>query len=93
MLHFCSSLSVNIHVGIYRKIHLVYTQLFDSLSLGKKAEFTILVVLKEKNKYHILTDICGIYKNGSEEPVYKTERETEIQRTNVWTPQVEEGAQ
>ena len=28
---------------------------------------------KEKNKYRILTQICGIWKNGTDEPVCKAE--------------------
>ena len=41
---------------------------------------------KEKNKYHILMNICGIQKNGTDEPVCKAEIETQMQRTNIWTP-------
>ena len=26
---------------------------------------------KEKNKYHILTHICGMYKNCADEPIYR----------------------
>ena len=32
---------------------------------------------KEKNKYRILT-LCRIYKNGTDEPVCKAERETQM---------------
>ena len=46
---------------------------------------------KEKNKYRILTHICGIQKNGTDEPVCKAEIETQTQRTNVWTPRGESG--
>ena len=31
---------------------------------------------KEKNKYPTLTHICGIYKNGADEPICKAEIET-----------------
>ena len=41
---------------------------------------------KEKNKYRILTHICGTQKNGTDEPVCRAETETQMQRTNVWTP-------
>ena len=41
---------------------------------------------KEKNKYCILTHICGIQKNRTDEPVCKAAIETQLQRTNVWTP-------
>ena len=41
---------------------------------------------KEKNKYHILMHVCGIQKNGTDELVCKAEIETQMQRTNVWTP-------
>ena len=47
------------------------------------------VCQKEKNKYHILVHICGIQKNGTDEPVCKAEIETQMQRTNVWTPRGE----
>ena len=39
---------------------------------------------KEKNKYDILTHICGIQKNGTDELISKAEIETQTQRTNVW---------
>ena len=44
---------------------------------------------KEKNKYHILMHMCGIQKNGTDAPVFKAEIETQMQRTNVWTPRGE----
>ena len=44
---------------------------------------------KEKNKYHILLHICGIQKNGTDELICKAEIETQMQRTNVWTPREE----
>ena len=46
---------------------------------------------KEKNKYHILTHICGTQKNGTDELVCKAEIETQMQRTNIWTPRGESG--
>ena len=44
---------------------------------------------KEKNKYHILTHICGIQKNGTDEPVCRAEVEIQMQRRNVWIPRGE----
>ena len=41
---------------------------------------------KEKNKYHILTHVCGTQKNGTNELIYKTEIESQIQKTNLWLP-------
>ena len=46
---------------------------------------------KEKNKYRILTHICGIQKNGTDEPVCKAEIVTQMKKTNVWTPRRESG--
>ena len=46
---------------------------------------------KEKNKYRVLTHICGIWKNGTDELVCRAEIETQMQRTNVWTPMGEGG--
>ena len=31
---------------------------------------------KEINKCHMLTHMCGIYKNGTDEPICKAETET-----------------
>ena len=39
---------------------------------------------KEKNKYRILTHICGIWKHGIDELICKAEIETKTERTNVW---------
>ena len=33
---------------------------------------------KKKSKYHILTHICGIYQNGTDELICKTEIETQM---------------
>ena len=33
---------------------------------------------KEKNRYRILTHICGTYKNGTDEPVCRAEIETQM---------------
>ena len=44
---------------------------------------------KEKNKYRILMHVCGTQKNGTDEPVCRAEFETQMQRTNVWTPRGE----
>ena len=41
---------------------------------------------KDKNKYRILTHICGIQKNGIDDLNYQEEIETQTQRTNVWIP-------
>ena len=38
-----------------------------NLELFKQSEAS----QKEKNKYHILTHLCGIYKDGTEEAVCK----------------------
>ena len=40
---------------------------------------------KEKNKYRILTHICGIQKNGTDKPICRARIERQMQRTDVWT--------
>ena len=49
------------------------------------------VCQKEKNKYRMLTHICGIQKNSTDEPVCKAEIGTQMQRTDVWTPRGDGG--
>ena len=46
---------------------------------------------KQKNKYCIIFLICGIQKNDMEELICKAEIETQMQRTNVWTPRGKKG--
>ena len=46
------------------------------------------VIQKEKNKYRILTHICGIQKNGTYEPIFRAGIEMQMQRTDMWTQQV-----
>ena len=38
---------------------------------------------KEKNKYHILTHICGIKKNGTDEPICSAGIETHVENRCV----------
>ena len=40
---------------------------------------------KEKYQYSILTHIYGIYKDGNDNPVCKTAKETQMYRTVFWT--------
>ena len=40
----------------------------------------------EKDKYHIISLICGIYKKGTSELLYETEIESQMQKTNLWLP-------
>ena len=40
---------------------------------------------KEKHQYSILTHIYGIYKDGNNNPVCETAKETQIYRTVFWT--------
>ena len=40
---------------------------------------------KEKHQYSILMHIYGIYKDGNDNPVCKTAKETQMYRTVVWT--------
>ena len=40
---------------------------------------------KDKDQYSILTYIYGIQKDGNDNPTRKTEKETQMYRTEVWT--------
>ena len=41
---------------------------------------------KEKNKYYTLMHIYGIQKNDTDDLIWKTEIETQLQRTNIRVP-------
>ena len=40
---------------------------------------------KDKDQYSILTHIYGILKDGNDNPICKTEKETQMDRTDFWT--------
>ena len=40
---------------------------------------------KDKDHYSILTHIYGILKDGNDNPICKTEEETQMYRTEFWT--------
>ena len=40
---------------------------------------------KDKHQYSILTHIYGIQKDGNDKPICKTEKETQMYRTDFWT--------
>ena len=46
---------------------------------------------KEKNKYHILTHICGIQKNVTDEPVCKVEIDTDVENKHMDTKKGKQG--
>ena len=39
---------------------------------------------KKKNKYYILTHMCGIQKNGTDGPIFKAEIETHRRREQIY---------
>ena len=39
----------------------------------------------DEDQYSILTLIYGIYKDGNDNPICKTEKETQMCRTDFWT--------
>ena len=45
----------------------------------------IEVSQKEKDKYHMLTHIYGIWKDDTNEISHKAAVETSMQRTDLWT--------
>ena len=39
---------------------------------------------KDKNKYHILAPIYGIWKDGTDEPICRAVMEMQKQKTDLW---------
>ena len=46
---------------------------------------------KEKDNQRIISLICGIQINGSDELICKVEIESQMQKTNLWLPRGEAG--
>ena len=69
-------------------ISLVALRRIDSLYTGKcgtKETSYNEVSQNEKHQYSILTHIYGIYKDGNDNPVCETAKETQMYRTDLWT--------
>ena len=79
--------TVEYHLAIIRNKLGSFLEMWMDLETVIQSE----VSHKQKNKYRILTHICGIQKNGTVELVCRAEIETQMQRTNVWTPRGEGG--
>ena len=45
----------------------------------------------EKDKDHVISLICGILKNDTNELVYKTETYLQTQKANLWLPKRKRG--
>ena len=43
------------------------------------------VTQKEKDKYHVLTHVYGIQKNGTDEPICRAATEMQTETTDLWT--------
>ena len=52
-----------------------------------------IVILSEvsQRKYRMISLICGIFKNGTNELIYKTEIKSQMQKTNLWLPRLKQG--
>ena len=72
-----------------RKQWYVYTMEYY-LAIKKNTFESVLmrwmkVSQKEKHQYSILTHIYGIWKDGNDNPVCETAKETQMKRTDFWT--------
>ena len=80
-----------------RKLWYIYTMEYYSAVKKSTFESVLLrwmklepiiqseVSQKEKHQYSILTHIYGIQKDGNDDPVCETAKETQMYRTDFWT--------
>ena len=69
-------------VHIYNGILLKKNKIMPFAVTWMDLEIVILSKLSqtEKDKYHMISLICGILKNGTNEPIYKTEIFTDVEK-------------
>ena len=72
-------------MGYYSAIKRNKTGSFVEMWMDLESVIQSEVSQKEKNKYRILTHICGIQKNSTDEPISRARIETQKQRTGMWT--------
>ena len=81
-----------------RKLWYIYTMEYYYSAIKKNTFESVLmrwmklepiiqseVSQKEKHQYSIITHICGIEKDGNDDPVCETAKETQMYRTVFWT--------
>ena len=80
-----------------RKLWYIYTMKYYSAIKKNSFESVLMrwmkwepiiqseVSQKDKDQYSILMHIYGILKNGNDNPICKTEKETQVYRTDFWT--------
>ena len=77
---FCVLSSVSGHLGCFHVLATV-----KSAATNLKPIIKSEVSQKEKGKYYLLMQVCGIQKDGSDEPVYRATVEMQTERTDAWT--------
>ena len=75
------------HSAIKRNEIMPFAETWMDLEIAIQTE----VSQKEKDKYRIISFICGIQKNGTDELICKAEIESQMQKTNLWLPTGEGG--
>ena len=64
---------------------------FAATWMGLEINILSEVSQTEKDKYHMILLVCGILKkNGTNELIYKTRVESQMQKTNLWLPEGKE---
>ena len=71
---------VHIHNGIFNVIPIKLPMVFESVLMKwMKLESIIREVSqKEKHQYSVLVHIYGIYKDGNDDPICETAKETQM---------------
>ena len=91
---------IHTHTHIYIMMWNIYINTIAFYSAIKKDETLLfaaawknleIIILSEvnqtkKDKYHMISLICGILKNNTAELTYETEMDSQIQKTNIWLP-------
>ena len=77
-------------VCIYNRILLSHTKernwvICSHTWLNLESVIQSEVSQKQKNKYQVLTNIYGIYKNGTDKPICRERKDMQAQRMDLWT--------
>ena len=72
-----------------QRVHFANRTIYAEFSPVEKASKDVAkqseVSQKDKHQYSILMHIYGIQKDGNDNPMCKTEKETQMYRTDFWT--------
>ena len=88
-VHICNGIHIYIYTMALRSNVILHSNKKEwnnviCSNMDGPRDYHIMWIKIEKDKYHEWYHICGIYKNDTNELVYKIETNSKASKTNLW---------